>query len=319
MNYFQNIIGQDLAIEILNSAISKNKIAPAYLFTGPEGVGRKKVAKIFIKSIIEKGISKGNTKKKIESNNYPDLIWIKPMYLFQGKIISQEQAKIESINIKAPPQIRLNQIKQIIEFLGRKPLEAEKSMIIIEDIERMNESASNALLKTLEEPNEGMFILISQRPEKLLSTIRSRCQRIPFNRLDDNQLSQIIEKMNNFNEINEIQNTTKQELVTFSNGSPGLYLTNLRSWLEIPKSIRDQMQIKLTNPIEALSLAREITEELNVEQQLWLINLQQNNVWNKEKNETMIKKLEDLRRKILSYVQPRLSWEITLLEINFNY
>ena len=60
MNYFNNIIGQDLAIELLSSAISKNQIAPAYLFTGPEGVGRKRVAEMFVKSIIEKGIGKGN-------------------------------------------------------------------------------------------------------------------------------------------------------------------------------------------------------------------------------------------------------------------
>ena len=73
--------------------------------------------------------------------------------------------------MKSPPQIRLNQIKEIIEFLSKKPFESEKSIVIIEDIERINESASNALLKTLEETSSGLFILITQSPEKLLSTI----------------------------------------------------------------------------------------------------------------------------------------------------
>ena len=54
MSDFKNIYGQDLAIEILKSAISKKHIAPAYLFSGPEGVGRKKTAKIFIKAILDK-------------------------------------------------------------------------------------------------------------------------------------------------------------------------------------------------------------------------------------------------------------------------
>ena len=94
--------------------------------------------------------------------------------------------------MKSPPQIRLNQIKEIIEFLGKKPLESKRSIVIIEDIERINESASNALLKTLEEPNTGIFILITQRSEKLLSTIRSRCQMVPFIRLNDIYLNKII-------------------------------------------------------------------------------------------------------------------------------
>ena len=58
MNDFKNIYGQDLAIEILKSAIYKQHIAQAYLFSGPEGVGRKKTAKVFINSILEKNFDK---------------------------------------------------------------------------------------------------------------------------------------------------------------------------------------------------------------------------------------------------------------------
>ena len=119
MDDFKNIYGQDLAIEILKSAISKEHISPAYLFSGPEGVGRRKTAKIFIQSILDKNQSKASTKRKIESNNHPDLLWIEPSYIVQGKSISQKKARLESISIKSPPQIRLNQIKEIIEFLGK--------------------------------------------------------------------------------------------------------------------------------------------------------------------------------------------------------
>ena len=159
MDDFQNIYGQDLAIQILKSAISKEHISPAYLFSGPEGVGRKKTAKVFIKAILDNNLDRESTKRKIESNNHPDLLWIEPSYLVQGKSISQRKAKLESISMKSAPQIRLNQIKEIIEFLGKKPLESERSIVIIEDVEKMNESASNALLKTLEEPKSGLFIL----------------------------------------------------------------------------------------------------------------------------------------------------------------
>ena len=316
MDDFENIYGQDLAIQILKSAISKQRISPAYLFSGPEGVGRRKTAKVFIKSILDKKFEKEATSRKIESNNHPDLLWIEPSYMVQGKSISQGKAKFENISIKSPPQIRINQIKEIIEFLGKKPFESEHSIVIIEDIERMNESAANALLKTLEEPNKGLFILITQRPEKLLSTIRSRCQIVPFIRLNDTEVNKIIQKLDIVGETNELTSQNIQELIAFSDGSPGRYLTNLQYWLDISSELRKKLELKSTKKIELLKLAKEITDELNIEQQLWFINFQQNRIWEKEGNSNMVKKLEALRKQLLTYVQPRLAWEVTLLEIN---
>ncbi len=316
MEDFKKIYGQDLAIEILQSAISKEQICPAYLFSGPEGVGRKKTAKVFINSILDKDFDKENTKRKIESNNHPDLLWVEPSYLVQGQSISQTKAKSENISIKSHPQIRITQIKEIIEFLGKKPLESERSIVIIEDIERINESASNALLKTLEETNTGLFILITQRPEKLLSTIRSRCQIVPFIRLNDNQLHEIIQKFKIVEELSDIPSEKIKELINFSYGSPGRYQINIEYWLAISSPLREKLEIKLTNQIDLLKLAKEITDELNIEQQLWLIDFQQNRIWEKEKNSRKVKQFEDLRKQLINYVQPRLAWEVTLLEIN---
>ncbi len=318
MDHFKNIYGQDLAIEILSSVISKKHISPAYLFSGPEGVGRKTTAKVFITAILNYKIIKKNTKRKIESNNHPDLLWIQPSYMIQGKSISQKKANLENLRIKSPPQIRLYQIKEIIEFLGKKPLESERSIVVIEDAEKMNESASNSLLKTLEEPNTGLFILITQRPEKLLSTIRSRCQIVPFVRLNDNQVNNIIKNLNVPQEVKDLSSEKIRELIAFSYGSPGRYLTNLQNWLDITCGLRKKLEIKLSNHIDVLKLAKEITDELDIEQQLWLINFQQYKIWEKENDSIMVKKLEDLRRQLLTYVQPRLAWELTLLEMNFN-
>ena len=318
MNYFNEIYGQDLAIEILKSAISKKHISPAYLFSGPEGVGRKKTAKIFIQNILDKKLDRKGTKRKIDNNNHPDLLWIEPSYIIQGKNISQGKATLENINTKSTPQIRLNQIKEIIEFLGKKPLESERSIVIIEDIEKMNESASNALLKTLEEPNTGLFILITQRPEKLLSTIRSRCQLIPFISLNNNDVNKIIKKLDFSPARHQIPNAIIQELINFSNGSPGKYLTNLQYWIDISSVLKDKLEIKLSNKVEILKLAKLITDELNIEQQLWLINFQQKKIWDNEQSVFVVKKLEELRKQLISYVQPRLAWEVTLLEINFD-
>ena len=317
MDDFKNIYGQDLAIQILKSAIYKKHISPAYLFSGPEGVGRRKTAKVFIKAILDKNLNKEDTNRKIENNNHPDLLWIEPSYIVQGKSISQKEAMLENMNIKSPPQIRLKQVKEIIEFLGKKPFQSERSIVIIEDIEKINESASNALLKTLEDTNTGLFILITQRPEKLLSTIKSRCQIVPFIRLNDNQVDKIIKKLEVIKEIDNISSEKVKDLLEFSYGSPGRYLKNLQYWLAISSQLRQKLEDKLVNRIELLKLAKEITEELNLEQQLWLINFQQNRIWRLQGDSVMIKKLEELRKQLLSYVQPRLAWEVTLLEINF--
>ena len=94
MKDFKDIHGQDLAIQILSSTISKGHISTAYLFSGPEGVGRKKTAKVFIKSILDKNINSESIKRKIENNNHPDLLWIEPSYMVQGKSISQKKAKL---------------------------------------------------------------------------------------------------------------------------------------------------------------------------------------------------------------------------------
>ena len=197
-------------------------------------------------------------------------------------------------------------------------MESERSIVIIEDMERMNESAANALLKTLEEPNTGLFILITQRPEKLLPTIRSRCQIVPFIRLSDHHVNNIIKTLEVVKEKYNIPNDEMKELIAFSSGSPGRYLSNLQYWFDISNALRQKLDIKLTNKIEILKLAKEITDELNIEQQLWLIDFQQNRIWKQENNSTIIKKLEELRKQLLTYVQPRLAWEITLLEINLS-
>ncbi len=315
MNDFGTIFGQDLAIKILKSAISQEHIAPAYLFSGPKGVGRRTTAKVFIQALLDSDQNRERTQRKIENNNHPDLLWIEPSYLVQGKSISQSEAKLENLTIKAPPKIRLGQIKEIIEFLGKKPLQSQKSIVIIEDVEQMNESASNALLKTLEEPNQGLFILITQRAEKLLTTIRSRCQIVPFKRLTINQTNTIIQKIKNAQIDTNLSIQELKDLLIFSNGSPGLYLDNLKFWLDIPQTLKGKLIMKSTNKIDALKLAKEITDELNIEQQLWLINLQQNNLWEKENDIKSITKLEELRKQLLNYVQPRLAWEVILLEL----
>ena len=139
---------------------------------------------------------------------------------------------------------------------------------------------------------------------------------MPFTRLDENQVNKIIQKLEVVQDINDIPHNKIRELIDFSYGSPGRYLINLQFWLGISSPLRNKLELILDNQIELLKLAKEITDELNIEQQLWLIDFEQNRIWIKEKNSNKVKKLEDLRKKLLKHVQPRLAWEVTLLEMN---
>ena len=106
-----------------------------------------------------------------------------------------------------------------------------------------------------------------------------------------------------------------EELAKLSKGSPGAFIENLQAWKEIPERLWPHLKNPPKTTLDALSLAREISETLNIEQQIWLISWLQNHIWNKNINSQPILQLEKLRSQLMSYVQPRLAWEVTLLKI----
>ena len=108
---FKDIIGQSNAIFLLQSALDKKHIAPAYLFNGPEGVGRRKTALRFLEGIITGGHPVPRERQRLERLNHPDLIWVEPSYLSQGQVIPQSIACKTIVNRRVTPQIRLDQIK----------------------------------------------------------------------------------------------------------------------------------------------------------------------------------------------------------------
>ena len=135
-------------------------------------------------------------------------------------------------------------------------------------------------------------------------------------KITESKVKEIIEQSELVKETDNVSRDNFRELIDFSYGSPGRYLLNLKHWLSIPSRLRQKLDIQLTNQIESLQLAKDITDELNIEQQLWFIDFQQNRAWTKQKNSNTVKRLEELRKQLLKYVQPRLAWEVTLLDIN---
>ncbi|WP_107666843.1 DNA polymerase III subunit delta' [Cyanothece sp. BG0011] len=310
MNHFRQLIGQPSAVALLQQAIAKNRIAPAYLFAGPHGVGRALGAKCFTQLLLslnlpeEKQVS---LKKRLLDGNHPDFYWVEPTYLHQGQLLTPKEAQESGLKRKAPPQVRIEQIRDITQFLSRPPLEASRCVVVIEAAETMTEAAANGLLKTLEEPGKATLILIAPSADSLLPTLVSRCQKIPFYRLSDAHLKTILGRLGYEEIINH------PDIIGLSQGSPGEAIAAWEQLQTIPFELRQKLKKLPQTPLEALQFSKEITTELDNDSQLWLINYLQYSHWQTSQDRLFLEKLEAAKKQLLSYVQPRLVWDCLLI------
>ena len=188
---FADLIGQSLAVNLLEAALRTQRLAPAYLFAGPDGVGRRIAALRFLEGVLSGGAGSDRQRRRLEAGNHPDLLWVEPTFQHQGRLLTRAEAEEAGVSRRTPPQLRLEQIRAVSRFLGRQPVEAQRGMVVIEAAEAMPEAAANALLKTLEEPPpQVVFILATTDPQRVLPTILSRCQRFDFRRIPLQALEQ---------------------------------------------------------------------------------------------------------------------------------
>ncbi|MEX1316026.1 MAG: DNA polymerase III subunit delta', partial [Synechococcaceae cyanobacterium] len=192
---FADLVGQDPARTLLLAALQARRVAPAYLFAGPEGVGRRLAALRFLEGLLAGPAGSPLLRRRLAEGNHPDLLWVEPTYLHRGELVPVSRSEAEGVSRRSPPQLRLEQIRQVSRFLARRPVEAPACVVVLEQAEAMAEAAANALLKTLEEPGEGLLLLITAAPDQLLGTIRSRCQLIPFRRLAPAQVAMVLERL----------------------------------------------------------------------------------------------------------------------------
>lgn len=320
------IIGQDQAIELLEQAVAQNRLATAYLLAGVAGVGRSLVAQYFIELLFSVGLDQSQQLalgKRLAASNHPDVLWVQPTYLNQGTRISIAEAAATGFKGKSSPMIRLEQVREVTDFLSRSPLIASRKVVVLEQAETMPEVAANALLKTLEEPGRATIILIASADTALLSTIVSRCQKIPLRRLNKQQMEVILQQ-HHHSEI--LKNPV---ILSLAQGSPGNAIAAWQQLQNIPPEIIEKINKLPTKPLQNLSLARDLDKTLDLEQQLWLLEYLQHHYWqshyagnksnnkldNQSSNHAYIDYLEKAKKHLLGYVQPRLVWEVTLLKL----
>lgn len=313
---FSALVGQTQAIALLNRAVALQRIAPGYLFVGPDGTGKSLAAAGFAQLLLASK-SKGDLEdaallaRRIRDRNHPDLLWIEPTYLHNGNLLTPVQAAEVGLKRKSPPRIRLPQVREIARFLSRPALEAARAVVVVEQAERMAEAAANALLKTLEEPGQATVILMAPDQQVLLPTLISRCQAIPFRRLNGEQMAAVLGQVGR----GEVLKST--EVMAIAQGSPGQAIESWQQLQGLSPELLTQLEKPPVTLRDALTAARDINQELDTEAQLWLIDYLQHRYWQQGLcNSDDLEALEKARRYLLAFVQPRLVWEVTLSELS---
>jgi len=183
-NNLDELVGQKFISITLKQAILTKKIAPAYLFHGPRGTGKTSSARIFAKSL------------NCQAFDQPT---ITPCCKCDLCRQITDGSALDIIEIDAASNTGVENIREIIERAKFAPTQARWKVYVIDECHMLSTAASNALLKTIEEPpSRVVFILATTNPERVLNTIKSRCQKFDFRRISPSDifqhLSEIAEK-----------------------------------------------------------------------------------------------------------------------------
>jgi DNA polymerase-3 subunit delta' len=181
--HWSDIRGQERPLNILQTALETGRVHHAYLFTGLKGVGKFLSAHTYsaivncerrADDVFEDACGQCGSCRKIAQRQHPDILFVEP----------------------EKDRIKISQIREIQRSSNRAPHQAKYRIVIIDEAHTMTEEASNALLKTLEEPSARMrLILVTDQPHGLLDTIISRCQVLRFGALDHDDVIDLLDKV----------------------------------------------------------------------------------------------------------------------------
>src|SRR5208337_2479941 len=176
---FEDVVGQAHVVTTLKNSIKRGRIAHAYLFAGPRGVGKTSISRILAKAVNcvegvrEEPCNKCHTCIAIDSGGFVDVI-----------------------EIDAASNRGIDEIRELRETVRYLPMEGRYKVYIIDEAHMLTEPAFNALLKTLEEPpGHNIFVLATTESQKIPYTIMSRCQRFDFRRIAEPQIIEQLKRI----------------------------------------------------------------------------------------------------------------------------
>jgi len=175
---FSEVIGQEHIVKVLTNALSSDETSHAYLFSGPRGSGKTTIARLLAKAL--------NCENRKDGTAEPCNQCQSCLEINQGK-------SIDLIEIDAASNRGIDEIRELRDGIRFAPVKSKYKVFVIDEAHQLTEAASNALLKTLEEPpSHAVFILATTEVHKILPTIASRCQHFDFKKLS---FAEIIKKL----------------------------------------------------------------------------------------------------------------------------
>ena len=175
---FSDVLGHERSLNIIQAHLENSRFSGAYIFSGPEGIGKKMVAKIIAQQLNctgEAGRPCENCSSclKTQKEQHPDL-----------HIIQNGES-----------QIKIEDIREILRQANFRPYEGNSKVFIIDNAHKLNSEAANSLLKVLEEPpKDVLIILVTHKPQNIIKTVLSRCKVIKFSPLIRAQLENVLAK-----------------------------------------------------------------------------------------------------------------------------
>ena len=243
-------VGQPLTHSLLSAALTQNRLASAYLFTGTAGVGKAMAARWLAAQILwqsrrsDASATESAFLSQVQAGSYPDLLWVEPTYLVNGtpKPMS-EVALTQAAALTA--QIRMEQAIMLKQTLQQVAV-GSRWVVVIEAVDRLTNEAGNALLKLLEDRANCTFILTTACPERVMATIHSRAQTVPFVPLLKVDCQAVIEQ-------NCPGLLNYPELLDYGAGAPGQAIMAYQMLCELPIELRAQVsQFDPSSPAEGV-------------------------------------------------------------------
>lgn len=211
----EEIVGQAHVKKALTNAIELNKVAHAYLFTGPRGTGKTSTARILAKSL---NCVEGPT--------------IHPCGKCPSCLDIINSTPIDVIEIDAASNRSVNDAQNILEKIQYAPVNGKYKIYIIDEVHMLTTQAFNALLKTMEEPPENVvFILATTEVHKVLDTIKSRCQRFDFKRITTEDI------------VNHLKYVAKQENINIEDDALLTIAKNAAGGMRDSLALLDQLSV----------------------------------------------------------------------------
>ncbi|MBK5244022.1 MAG: DNA polymerase III subunit delta' [Eubacteriaceae bacterium] len=318
------IHGHQTITEHLKKEILTGGVSHAYLFSGIDGVGKKKTALEFAKSLLcmsaeNRPCGHCSVCSQIDHGNHPDV-----------QVITPKQGETT---------IKIIQVREMVSGLSIKPYTGNQRMIIIDGADRLTPEAQNSLLKSLEEPlSYNLFVLLTSHPQTILNTIRSRCQSYYFHPLDNDLVAEILKEETDYDK------EAIEEVLHQSGGSPGMgiyLLENSEIQVERKHYLRDLYSLLKGDELKVFSLAENLSKDKAMSEEIlgffiqWFYEVglllqglelpggeipdQAHVAYLKllsyEKNQAILKTLFDMMATLQYNVNLRLQWEKTFIKI----